>query len=959
MQPSMDRDIQLLNQLSQLPTGLRGIEDLSGEGIGSYYESLFQSQRQGMLQGIPMQRSMALAQGKDPRDIDLQTRGAFAQSKVGQIDKGIGHIIGLQLDRQSKMTAMGFSPEQIAEIQGGKLDPKTLPEYQKLKDEDKRVVSSFAAGEKQIGALQGLRPGAVSDIERTRKEAFTLEITKMKERASLIESSNGHLALGTTQQGQLNAIKVREIDELMKNISLLEQDSTRTQELDDAKKELKEKLEKLPIDKFKEETSRLNKTLEQLNLELDPANRAELFKQFGLSNEIDEGQAKEDQLRARFNLDDETGAVLRTQKIGEQTNILKAQQNLKLGIGTGRQLAGAKDAADMAAFRRGEMNMGETLERQMQNKIKASQTDWKEDLMADVAKLSDSITGSFESAWDSWISGSKSGKDAFKAFAAAVAMDLQRILFRATVGKVIENAVSGSIGSISGSLGRRWGGSKGGLVPQRFNEGGFVQGGNGYKDDVPAMMSGGEFVMRKSAVGKYGSDFMEGLNQGKIGMARGGVLTSKQWEKMKRIIPDVNIEDSPSYAGRSGVPPAMEQGRNKGFKQQLDNLYLMNDPDRPGRAKYNVDKRLSNFAQFRDDSNVQSKFRQTRQDKFLAYEDFLKMETDRRIEAMSDFEAARSNTLKAGRIQAIMAGATQLVGDKFAEWRQDIENRNASNAIDAGKSPSNARVYTTSAGDNFVHNPNGSVYQLGNSTNSYSSMQEFLGSNFADQTFGDLRASGQIGFGYERPVAQTYRKGGRVKRFANGGANRDNIPALLMGGEYVLNKEATQTYGTEFLNRLNGGKIPTFQDGGTVGGGLFETAGAAGIAGGDPEKISQLVDLAENMNRMMEESITKEDAKEEETQETGEGGGSAKVAGGMVNNISITVNSAGGGGGGGEPTSEVDTSTENKDEEGGSNNEENTGDLERNEKLADSLRGVVLDTIVKEQRPGGLLHDSK
>ena len=185
--------------------------------------------------------------------------------------------------------------------------------------------------------------------------------------------------------------------------------------------------------------------------------------------------------------------------------------------------------------------------------------------------------------------------------------------------------------------------------------------------------------------------------------------------------------------------------------------------------------------------------------------------------------------------------------------------------------------------------------------------------------------------------------------------NRDSVPAMLMGGEYVLNKESAQTYGTEFLNRLNGGKIPTFQDGGTVGGGLFETAGA----GGDPEKISQLVDLAENMNRMMEESITKEDAKEEETQETGEGGGSAKVAGGMVNNISITVNSAGGGVGGGEPTSEVDTSTENKDEEGGSNNEENTGDLERNEKLADSLRGVVLDTIVKEQRPGGLLHDSK
>ena len=56
--------------------------------------------------------------------------------------------------------------------------------------------------------------------------------------------------------------------------------------------------------------------------------------------------------------------------------------------------------------------------------------------------------------------------------------------------------------------------------------GGKVTGGSGSKDDVPALLMGGEFVMRKSSVQKYGPSFMESLNSGKIpAMARGGLFT--------------------------------------------------------------------------------------------------------------------------------------------------------------------------------------------------------------------------------------------------------------------------------------------------------------------------------------------------------------------------------------------------------------------------------------------------
>jgi hypothetical protein len=51
---------------------------------------------------------------------------------------------------------------------------------------------------------------------------------------------------------------------------------------------------------------------------------------------------------------------------------------------------------------------------------------------------------------------------------------------------------------------------------QEMAAGGPVIGGSGNKDDVPIMAMGGEFMMRKKAVDKYGEDFMAALNAGMI-----------------------------------------------------------------------------------------------------------------------------------------------------------------------------------------------------------------------------------------------------------------------------------------------------------------------------------------------------------------------------------------------------------------------------------------------------------
>jgi TP901 family phage tail tape measure protein len=64
-------------------------------------------------------------------------------------------------------------------------------------------------------------------------------------------------------------------------------------------------------------------------------------------------------------------------------------------------------------------------------------------------------------------------------------------------------------------------GEGGGLL--RMASGGEIKGGSGIKDDVPAMLMRGEYVVNKNAVNKYGKSFFDRLNNGTLkGYASGG-----------------------------------------------------------------------------------------------------------------------------------------------------------------------------------------------------------------------------------------------------------------------------------------------------------------------------------------------------------------------------------------------------------------------------------------------------
>ena len=74
-------------------------------------------------------------------------------------------------------------------------------------------------------------------------------------------------------------------------------------------------------------------------------------------------------------------------------------------------------------------------------------------------------------------------------------------------------------GALSGFASGFLGGGKG---PRAFNSGGLVPG-TGNRDTVPAMLTPGEYVIRKSSVGKIGVDNLAAMNSGKR-YASGGIV---------------------------------------------------------------------------------------------------------------------------------------------------------------------------------------------------------------------------------------------------------------------------------------------------------------------------------------------------------------------------------------------------------------------------------------------------
>lgn len=362
-------------------------------------------------------------------------------------------------------------------------------------------------------------------------------------------------------------------------------------------------------------------------------------------------------------------------------------------------------------------------------------------------------------------------------------------------------------------------GAKGGYVTTRgiqgFAGGGLVRGGTGFRDDVPAMLSQGEFVVRKSAVDKYGAGNLNALN-----LQGGG-----------------------------------------GVNLNAPNTLSPNDPKRPTSFKYNISPRLSALAVTDEDRPDVARRRSAA--------DAIMRNNMQHQKAMQAYKAQQSGRL----IQAYTSAAMMFASYGMVKGAGGFDQKGA------GQMRPGA-------------NPGGGMYNVG-------------------------RASG-----------------GFIPGFASGGYV-DNVPAMLMGGEMVMNRDAVNKHGRGFFEKINKGQAQGFAEGGFVGG----LEGSESSGSGSFDLIDRLIESNEALKSSIDESKF---GKNNENS----GMSSPAAASSANNNVTVNIN--------------IDKGGSAKSDASASSNGSGNADSQRDEEqkaiaMSESIRTACLDVILNEKRPGGAL----
>lgn len=240
------------------------------------------------------------------------------------------------------------------------------------------------------------------------------------------------------------------------------------------------------------------------------------------------------------------------------------------------------------------------------------------DLINDMEGLRDALVNIRPAARDafaSMVDGSKNAGDAFRQFGISIATNvlnnIAKLSFDKFFGTLFSSAGGDSFGAIGRGIGNLFspGKANGGLIG--YAGGGVVTGGSGLRDDVPAMLSNGSFVIKRSSANKYGKRGLDAINYG-LGFDKGG-----------------------------------------GINQILTNQYDVTGKKMGAKGSFNVDPRLSAIGQT-DENNPANALKFGREQDYIGY---LKEIEDYKV-ALKNFQAAKLQRL----IGAYFSAATQIGG---------------------------------------------------------------------------------------------------------------------------------------------------------------------------------------------------------------------------------------------------------------------------------------------------------
>ena len=487
------------------------------------------------------------------------------------------------------------------------------------------------------------------------------------------------------------------------------------------------------------------------------------------------------------------------------------------------------------------------------NSMSYNGTQLFQDLNQSATDVARNIQDSFSNALMGFANSTQSAGDAFNDFAVQILQQVQQISTQIATKLLfggIFNQFQGLLGGGGGGgLGSLFGFSKGGLV-KGYASGGFVEDGSGLTDDVPAMLSKGEYVLNRRAVKSiqqaYGMGFLESLNVGSTRtMAEGGF--SKNFDNKYVVTGYENtagLNTKDIVAGIAAEEAYLNQLKGESVTDSNLSNYALSDPtSRKNEERMQTEQDFYDYVSYIQDNLMQNKmsYVQARS----AYE-----------EALNAYNQKQNNLLMSGFLSAAMGIGGGLLGSLGGAGGGGLGSLFGGAKASAYALPGGMGGTSSALGNNY-----GAVTSL------YGGAQKATGfsSLFSSQnlpTLG-LLAAGAIGSPFlqnalqssNRPAyntVSTSRSNGleinNRFRFADGGQASDDVPALLMNGEYVVNKESVKKYGAGFFEKLNKGSVNKFAKGGQVGSTQISTVSE------DPSNY--LIEAINNLTNVMQATNT-------------------------------------------------------------------------------------------------------
>ncbi len=427
-------------------------------------------------------------------------------------------------------------------------------------------------------------------------------------------------------------------------------------------------------------------------------------------------------------------------------------------------------------------------------------------------------------------------------------------------GLKLGRALAPGLGQLAG-IGR---GSRGGGGFSKFARGGMVPG-SGNRDTVPAMLTPGEFVIKKSSVKKLGSGTLSQMN--KNGYATGGIVALKPYDDgpanptsttgkftfgdvLSKTGLDINTAKSTILdAGKRGtitdpILKSFVKGTGKNAKLSPINKSVSVDVHGAAIGDATVGDRTEKL--IRDD------FRKSVNSNGGAIAGFFGASVKKQI-SDSDLNNLGITGVIGNAFEAIL-GSLGVPFDKASDVKESNESafdfpRGVGSQIASklkvnalASQPTDAKRTLTSKYLNEVYSkkyPNLIADEVktlrkisikDNIQKNEKRIQQAYLKSSSGVTQGD-RDVGRI-LGVSQSQVAKFRKQGVITapstRNKGGGiSGSDTVPAMLTPGEFVFNKGAAQSIGYGNLNRMNKQGVQGFADGGAVGVQHFEDGGEA------------------------------------------------------------------------------------------------------------------------------------